>query len=69
MTVIIKGRAYTLTENTADLPALRADMIGRGFDGTIWNGVSVRTGRQRRDIHAMFWRSAKTGEFVLTAGV
>lgn len=69
MTTTIKGRTYTLTQNTADLPALRADMINRGFDGTIWNGVSVRTGRQRRDIYAMFWRSAKTGEFVLMAGV
>jgi hypothetical protein len=64
MTATINGRTFTLTENTDKLTNLRADMINRGFDGSIWNGFSARTGRQRKDIHSMIWRSAKTGEFV-----
>ena len=64
MTATINGRTFTLTENTDKLTNLRADIINRGFDGSIWNGFSPRTGRQRKDIYSMIWRSAKTGEFV-----
>ena len=63
----INGRTFDLTENTAEHATLRADMISRGFDGSIWNGFSARTGRQKKDIHSMIWRSAKTGAFVIMA--
>ena len=65
MTTTINNREFTLTENTAELANLRADMITRGFDGTIWSGFSARTGRQKKDLHSMIWRSAKTGAFVI----
>jgi hypothetical protein len=65
MTTTINNREFTLTENTAELANLRADMISRGFDGTIWSGFSARTGRQKKDINSMIWRSAKTGAFVI----
>jgi hypothetical protein len=65
MTTTINNREFTLTENTAELANLRLDMISRGFDGTIWSGFSARTGRQKKDLHSMIWRSAKTGAFVI----
>jgi hypothetical protein len=67
MTTTINGRTFTLTEVTEEHANLRADMIRRGFDGGIWNGFSARTGRQRKDIYSMIWRSAKTGQFVAVA--
>jgi hypothetical protein len=67
VTATINKRTFTLTENTAKLASLRADMINRGYDGTIWNGFSARTGRQHKDLHSMIWRSAKTGEFVIVS--
>jgi hypothetical protein len=67
MTITINGRTFTLTENTDKLTNLRADMVNRGFDGSIWNGFSARTGRQKKDLHSMIWRSAATGAFVIMA--
>lgn len=58
-----KNRTYDLTEITGT-PALSADLVRRGFDGTVWMGESLPVGRQRKVvIHAMFYRS-KSGEFV-----
>jgi len=69
MTATINGRAYQLTENTAELRNLRADLIRRGFDGGIWEGYSARTGRQRKDLHSMIYRSATTGEFIIACSI
>jgi len=69
MTTTINGRTFTLTENTAKLSNLRAHITRQGFDGTIWEGFSARTGRQRKDLHSMVYRSAKTGEFVIAASI
>jgi len=68
MTATINGRTFQLTENTAELRNLRADMISRGFDGSIWQGFSARSGRQRKDLNSLIWRKAD-GEFVITATV
>ncbi len=67
MTTTINGRTFTLTENTAELNNLRAEIIRQGFDGSIWEGFSARTGRQRKDLHSMIYRTAETGEFVIAA--
>lgn len=69
MTATINGRTFQLTENTAKLANLRADLIARGFDGTIWAGFSARTGRQRKDLNSMIYRSATTGEFVIACSL
>jgi len=66
MTATINGRTFELTENTAELRNLRADLVSRGFDGTVWQGFSARTGRQRKDLHSMVYRSV-AGEFVIAA--
>ena len=47
-----------------DMEALRADMLNRGWDGNVYYGVSKATGRQRKDMSGIFFRNAKTGEFV-----
>jgi hypothetical protein len=65
MTTTINGRQFTLTENTAELRNLRADLQTRGFDGTIWEGFSARTGRQRKDLHSLIYR-ATDGRFITT---
>ena len=66
MTATINGRTFEITENTAELRNLRADLIARGFDGTIWQGFSARTGRQRKDLHSMIYRTT-AGQFVIGA--
>ena len=66
MTATINNRSFQITENTAKLANLRADLIARGFDGTIWQGFSARTGRQRKDLHSMLYRTV-SGEFVIAA--
>ncbi len=57
------GRTYELTADTQEAPNLRADLIRRGWDGVVYHGVSKATGRQRKDMHRMFFRSAKSGHF------
>ena len=64
MTTTINGRQFTLTENTEPLPNLRAWLVRKGFDGTLWTGFSARTGRQRKDLHSMIYRS-NDGRFIL----
>jgi hypothetical protein len=68
MTATINGRTFELTENTAELRNLRADLQTRGFDGTIWEGFSARTGRQRKDVRALIYR-AKAGHFVIGCSI
>lgn len=64
MTATINGRTFELTENTAELRNLRADLQTRGFDGTIWEGFSARTGRQRKDLHSLIYRT-HDGRYVI----
>ena len=68
MTATINGRTFQIAENTAELRNLRADIVSRGFDGTIWQGFSARTGRQRKDLHSMIYRT-EAGQFVIAASV
>jgi len=64
MTATINGRTFQLTENTDKLANLRSHLIGKGFDGSIWEGFSARAGRQRSDLHSMIYRKP-CGEFVI----
>jgi hypothetical protein len=66
MTTIINGRTFQITENTDELTNLRQDLVARGFDGSVWFGFSARTGRQRKDLHSMIYRT-KDGQFVISA--
>mgnify|MGYP006274187617 CR=1 FL=1 len=66
MTTTINNRTFELTEETKELRNLRADLVRRGFDGTVWYGFSARTGRQRKDLHSMFFRTVD-GRFIVTA--
>ena len=68
MTATINGRSFQITENTDELVNLRKHLISQGFDGTIWAGLSVRSGRQRKDLHSMIYRKP-SGEFVIAASV
>lgn len=63
MTATYNRRTYTLAAGTESLPLLRADLIARGWDGTVYYGISTPTGRQTSAPTAMFYRSIKTGEF------
>ena len=65
-TVTINRRAveFTVTE-VATGDALRADLVARGFDGTVWTGVAPATAR-RGEKHGLFYRTP-AGQFV--AGV
>jgi hypothetical protein len=64
MTITINGRSFQITENTDQLVNLRQHLISQGFDGTIWQGFSARSGRQRKDLHSMIYRKP-SGEFVI----
>lgn len=64
MTATINGRAFQLTENTDQLRNLRADLQTRGFDGTVWFGFSARTGRQRKDLNSLIYRT-HDGRYVI----
>ena len=68
MITTINGRSFQITENTDQLPNLRQYLISQGFDGTIWQGFSARSGRQRKDLHSMIYRKP-SGEFVIAAFV
>jgi hypothetical protein len=64
MTTTINGRSFQLTENTQELANLRNHLINQGLDGSIWEGFSARTGRQRKDLHSTIYRKP-SGEFVI----
>jgi hypothetical protein len=51
------GRTFTLTLDSNVRPALRSDLLSRGFDGDVYMGESKPTGRQRATKHCMFYRS------------
>jgi hypothetical protein len=64
MTHTIENRVYEVTESVGTYDALKDHLISRGFDGKAYNGISRPVGRQRKTLNAVFFRSAKTGEFV-----
>jgi hypothetical protein len=64
MTTTINNRTFEITENTEAYPNLRAFLIKKGFDGTLWTGFSARTGRQRKDLYSMIYRTT-SGRFVV----
>ena len=64
MTTTINGRSYVLTENTKELPNLRAHIIGKGFDGSVWYGFSARNSRQRKDLYSLVYRTQE-GRFII----
>jgi len=68
MTTTINGRTFELTENTAELANLRAHIKSQGFDGTIWEGFSARTGRQRKDLRSLIY-CTKSGQFMIACSV
>ena len=68
MTTTINGRSFQLTENTAAMPNLRAHLQSRGFDGTVWEGFSARTGRQRKDLRSVIFRTDE-GDYVIGCSV
>ena len=67
MTATINNRTFQLTENTAELANLRADLQARGFDGTVWFGFSARTGRQRKDLNSLIFRTASGGYVIASS--
>lgn len=59
------GRTYDdIVAGTNDLPALRASLLERGFDGTVYYGTSKPHGRQRVTLLGLFYRTV-AGSFVL----
>ena len=66
-TVKIGKRVWTLRPGTADLPNLKADLLSKGFDGIVYNGKSAPFGKQRKTYDGIFYRVAKTGEYVAIA--
>ena len=55
-----KGKTvFTLTKSEDDRPNLKAHLISNGFDGDVYFGVNAKGTK-----HAMFYKSAKNGEFV-----
>lgn len=66
-TVKIGRRVWTIRPGTADLPNVKADLIARGFDGIVYNGKSNPFGKQRKLFTGIFYRVAKTGEYLPVA--
>jgi hypothetical protein len=56
-TTTAKGRTFQLTRADDPFPMLEADLISRGYDGTIWYGLSAPVGRQRVTISGIFYRT------------
>lgn len=63
MKATINNRTYTMTAQP-ELQNLKAHLLSRGFDGVMYQGISLPEGRQRKTFQGLFYRSAKTGEFV-----
>jgi len=57
MTTTHGGRAYQMSIMASDTPNLKADLIGRGFDGNCYMGISEPTGKQRKTEHGLFYRT------------
>jgi hypothetical protein len=57
------GRTYQITKDERAMPNLMADLIKRGFDGHTYYGSAPKTGRQRADFFAIFYRTT-CGKFV-----
>lgn len=60
-------RVFDLSIIPGDFPAVRADLIARGFDGNSYLGESKGTGRQHPR-HGLFYRRAADGVFVNALG-
>jgi len=56
-TTTINGRQYTVEVEARDLPATKADLIRRGFDGNVYYLTGVRGSLK------IAYRSARTGAF------
>lgn len=62
----IGNRLYQVTDDQAPVgQALENDLRRRGFDGKIYFATSKPVGRQRKTFYGMFYRSAKTQEFIV----
>jgi hypothetical protein len=66
-TVKIANRKFEINEVTEQYASISKSAKARGFDGTVWFGVSARTGRQRSDLNSIIVRSATTGDYVILA--
>lgn len=65
-TTTANGRTFKLRSEGRCMPFLEADLIKRGYDGTVWYGISAPTGRQRTHKTGLFYRTtAGTFEPVL----
>lgn len=64
LTTESNGREFVLQADDRDLPATRADLLARGFDGVVYFGHSEPTGRQRKVVSGIFYRSAKSQAFI-----
>jgi hypothetical protein len=64
MQVTIDKRVYVMTPKSQALENLKNHLISKGFDGVVYDGVSAPVGKQRKEFRGLFFRSAKTGEFV-----
>lgn len=63
LTTSFKGREYTITSSEEAPKNLRAHYLSVGFDGYLYQGISIATGRQRKDFSNTFLRNARTGDF------
>ena len=64
MEATYNNRVFQMTEQNDTMPNLAAQLIINGFDGKVYIGVSLPTGKQRVAKQHMFYRRAKNGEFV-----
>lgn len=63
LTAKLENRIYNLEIKDSG-KHMEAHLISRGFDGKNYLGVSHPVGRQRKTMTSIFFRNAKTGEFV-----
>ncbi len=61
-----EGREYSVVE-VKSFPNTAAHLQNNGWDGMMYLAESKPSGRQRKAFWAMFYKSAKTGEFVKAA--
>ena len=57
MTTTVNGRTFQLIKIQTNHPLTDADLIARGFDGTMWHGTSAPVGRQRITKTGLFYRT------------
>ena len=64
MQTIYENRIFQMTKEEEQTPALFDHLVSKGFDGNVYIGVSLPTGKQRVTKQHIFYRRAKNGEFV-----